>query len=228
NVPNELNARYYGQRATAGGLIIAEASQVLPSGQGSPATPGIHSAAQVEGWKGVVRAVHDKRGKIFLQLWHVGRISHRSHQPGGELPVSSSAVAPPGKVLNADFQPVPFEAPRALRTDEIPGIIDGYVQAAKNAREARFDGVELHGANGYLLEQFVQARTNQRTDAYGGSIPNRARLMLEVTEAVAKAWHPERVGIRLSPYGVANDSGEAEPMPLYTHVVNALDTMGLA
>jgi N-ethylmaleimide reductase len=228
NIPNELNARYYGQRASAGGLIIAEASQVLPSGQGSPATPGIHSAAQVEGWKGVVRAVHDKGGKIFLQLWHVGRISHRSHQPGGELPVSASAVKPAGKVLNADFQPVPFEAPRALRTDEIPGIIEGYAQAARNARDAGFDGVEIHGANGYLLEQFLQSRTNQRSDQYGGSIANRARLLLEVTEAVSKAWHPERVGVRLSPYGVANDSGEDDPMPLYSHVVKALDTMGLA
>ncbi|MFA7505196.1 MAG: alkene reductase [Burkholderiaceae bacterium] len=228
NVPNELNARYYGQRATDGGLIIAEATQVLPSGQGSPATPGIHSTAQVEGWKGVVRAVHEKGGKIFLQLWHVGRISHRSHQPGGELPVSSSAVAPSGKVLDADFRPVPFEAPRALRTDEIPGIIDGYVQATRNAREAGFDGVEIHGANGYLLEQFLQSRTNLRTDDYGGSIANRARLLLEVTEAVVGAWEPERVGIRLSPYGIANDSGEDDPMPLYSHVVEALDTMGLA
>ena len=228
NIPNELNARYYGQRASEGGLIIAEASQVLPSGQGSPATPGIHSAAQVEGWKGVVRAVHAKGGKIFLQLWHVGRISHRSHQPDGELPIAPSAVAPAGKVLNADFQPVPFEAPRALRTDEIPGIIEGYAQAAKNALEAGFDGVEIHGANGYLLEQFLQSRSNLRTDAYGGSIANRARLMLEVTEAVAKVWHPERVGIRLSPYGVSNDSGEADPMPLYSHVIGELDRMGLA
>lgn len=228
NAPNELNARYYGQRATEGGLIIAEASQVLPSGQGSPGTPGIHSQDQVEGWKGVVRAVHDKGGKIFLQLWHVGRISHRSHQPGNELPVAPSAVAPAGKVLNADFQPVPFEAPRALRTDEIPGIIEGYAQAARNALAAGFDGVEIHGANGYLLEQFLQSRTNLRTDDYGGSIANRARLLLEVTEAVARVWQPERVGIRLSPYGVANGSGEADPMPLYTHVVNALGAMGLA
>jgi N-ethylmaleimide reductase len=228
NIPNGLNAEYYGQRATDGGLIIAEASQVLPSGQGSPATPGIHSAEQVEGWKGVVRAVHAKGGRIFLQLWHVGRISHRSHQPGGGLPIAPSAVAPAGKVFDADFQLQPFEAPRALRTDEIPAIVDGYAQAARNALAAGFDGVEIHGANGYLLEQFLQSRTNQRTDDYGGSIANRARLTLEVTRAVAGVWRPERVGIRLSPFGIANDSGERDPMPLYSHLVGELDTLGLA
>lgn len=228
NVPNELNALYYGQRASRGGLIIAEASQVTASGQGVPASPGIHSSEQAEGWKAVTAAVHDKGGCIFLQLWHVGRISHSSHQPGGGLPVAPSAVTPPGNALSADFQRVPFETPRALRTDEIPEIVEAYAQAARNALAAGFDGVEIHGANGYLLEQFLQSRTNQRTDAYGGSIENRARLLLEVTRAVSDVCTPQRVGIRLSPYGVANDSGEDDPMPLYSHVVRELDAMGLA
>ncbi|HWS76395.1 MAG TPA: alkene reductase [Quisquiliibacterium sp.] len=228
NVPNALNAQYYGQRATEGGLIIAEASQVLPTGQGAPATPGIHTPEQVEGWKGIVNAIHAKGGLVFLQLWHVGRISHSSHQPGGALPIAPSAIAAAGMVMNARFERVPFETPRALRTDEIPGIVEGYAQAARNAMAAGFDGVEIHGANGYLLEQFLLSKTNQRTDAYGGSIANRARLLLEVTEAVAGVWKPERVGIRLSPYGVANDSGEADPMPLYSHVIGELDRMGLA
>lgn len=228
NVPNALNAQYYGQRATEGGLIIAEASQVLPSGQGAPATPGIHTAEQVEGWKGVVQAIHAKGGRVFLQLWHVGRISHPSHQPGGGLPVAPSAIAAIGKATTAQFTREPYPVPRALRTDEIPGIVEGYAQAARNAKAAGFDGVEIHSANGYLLEQFLQSRTNQRTDAYGGSIANRCRLPLEVAEAVAAVWGADRVGIRLSPFGVANDSGEAEPMPLYGHLIGELDRMGLA
>jgi len=228
NVPNALNAQYYGQRASQGGLIIAEASQVLPTGQGAPATPGIHSREQVEGWKGVVDAIHAKGGRVFLQLWHVGRISHSSHQPGGALPIAPSAVAAAGKALTAQFKREPFETPRALRLDEIPGIIEGYAQAARNAMDAGFDGVEVHAANGYLLEQFLQSRTNLRTDAYGGSIENRCRLTLEVARAVAGVWGPERTGIRLSPFGVANDSGEAEPMPLYSHLIGELDKLGLA
>ena len=228
NVPNALNAQYYGQRASKGGLIIAEASQVLPSGQGAPATPGIHSPEQVEGWKGVVDAIHAKGGFVFLQLWHVGRISHSSHQPGGALPIAPSAIAAKGKARTAHRTVEPFETPRALRLDEIPGIIEGYAQAARNAMQAGFDGVEIHAANGYLLEQFLQSRSNQRTDAYGGSIANRARLTLEVTRAVAEVWKPDRVGIRLSPFGVANDSGEAEPMPLYSHLIGELDRIGLA
>ena len=228
NVPNALNAQYYGQRATPGGLIIAEASQVLPTGQGAPATPGIHTPEQVEGWKGVVQAIHAKGGRVFLQLWHVGRISHPSHQPGGGLPIAPSAIAANGKVTTAQFTREPYPTPRALRTEEIPGIVEGYAQAARNALAAGFDGVEIHSANGYLLEQFLQSRTNQRTDAYGGSIPNRCRLSLEVTAAVARVWGRERVGIRLSPFGVANDSGEADPMPLYGHLIGELDKMGLA
>lgn len=228
NVPNALNAQYYGQRATSGGLIIAEASQVLPSGQGAPATPGIHSPEQVAGWKGVVDAVHAKGGRVFLQLWHVGRISHRSHQPGGGLPIAPSAVAPAGQVLTADFQRAPFETPRAIETGEIPAIIEGYAQAARNAMQAGFDGVEIHSANGYLLEQFMQSRTNQRTDQYGGSIENRVRLPLEVVRAVVDVWGADRVGIRLTPFGIANDSGEPDPMPLYSHIIGELDKMNLA
>lgn len=228
NVPTALNAEYYGQRATPGGLIIAEATQVCPSGQGMPATPGIHTEAQVAGWRGVTEAVHARGGRIFLQLWHVGRISHSSHQPGGGLPVAPSAVAPKGEAMTADFTRVPFETPRALETAEIPGLIDAYRQAARHAEAAGFDGVEVHGANGYLLEQFLQSRTNRRTDAYGGSIENRARLLLEVVDAVAGVLGPNRVAVRLSPFGVSNDSGEDEPIPLYTHVIKALAPLGLA
>ena len=228
NVPNALNAAYYGQRASAGGLIIAEATQVLPSGQGMPATPGIHTAEQVQGWKGVTEAVHAKGGRIFLQLWHVGRISHSSHQPNGALPIAPSAIAASGSAMRSDFSRVPFETPRAMTSDEIPALIEAYAQAARNALQAGFDGVEVHAANGYLLEQFMQSRTNQRTDAYGGSIANRVRLTLEVTRAVAQVWGAQRVGIRLSPYGVANDSGEADPQPLYAHLIAELSALGLS
>lgn len=228
NVPRPLNAEYYGQRATPGGLIVAEASQVLPSGQGAPSTPGIHSDAQAEGWKQVVDAVHARGGLIVLQLWHVGRISHSSHQPGGALPIAPSPVKPDGMVMTADWQRVDLETPRALEAAEIPAIIEGYRVAATHAKAAGFDGVEIHGANGYLLEQFLQARTNLRTDHYGGSVENRARLMLDVVNAVCAVWGPERVGIRLSPFGVANDSGEGDPIPLYTYVIGQLAPLGLA
>ena len=228
NVANELNALYYGQRASQGGLIIAEASQVLPGGRGARFTPGIHSAEQVAGWKLVTRAIHDKGGYVFLQLWHMGRLSHPSYQTGGGPAVAPSAVTAKGMGTTAQGERVPFEAPRALRTDEIPGIVAAYGQAARNAMDAGFDGVEIHSANGYLLEQFLQSRTNQRTDEYGGSVANRSRFTLEVTRAVAAACGADRTGIRLSPFGVANDSGEDDPMPLYSHVIGELDTMGLA
>jgi len=228
--PRPLNAEYYRQRATEGGLIIAEASPVLPSGRGNPATPGIYSPAQVEGWRGVVDAVHAKGGLIFLQLWHVGRVSHSSFQPGGALPVAPSAVAIGGGLttMTADGKVAPYETPRALEAAEIAAVIEGFRQGALYAREAGFDGVEIHGANGYLIEQFLQSHSNLRTDRYGGSIPNRARLLLEITEAVTSIWGADRVGVRLSPYGVANGSGEPDPMPLYTHVIKALDPLGLA
>jgi len=228
--PRPLNAEYYRQRATEGGLIIAEASPVLPSGRGNPATPGIYSPAQVEGWRGVVDAVHAKGGLIFLQLWHVGRVSHSSFQPGGALPVAPSAVAIGGGLttMTADGKVAPYETPRALEAAEIAAVIEGFRQGALYAREAGFDGVEIHGANGYLIEQFLQSHSNLRTDRYGGSITNRARLLLEITEAVTSIWGADRVGVRLSPYGVANGSGEPDPMPLYTHVIKALDPLGLA
>ncbi len=228
NIANALMARYYAQRATPGGLIIAEASQVTPTGQGVPASPGCHSAEQVAGWKLVTDAVHRKGGRIFLQLWHVGRISHSSHQPGGALPIAPSAIAADGMAMTADFTREPFQTPRAIETGEIPALVAAYAQAARNAEAAGFDGVEVHGANGYLLEQFLLSKTNRRTDAYGGSIENRARLMLEVTRAVAAVWGARRVGIRLTPYGIANDSGEADPMPLFSYLIGELDKLGLA
>jgi N-ethylmaleimide reductase len=228
--PRPLNAEYYGQRATPGGLIIAEASPVMATGHGSPGTPGIYSEQQIKGWRGVVDAVHAKGGLIFLQLWHVGRVSHSSFQPGGVLPVAPSAVPISAalKTMTADGKPAPYETPRALETSEIAGVVDSFRQAARNALRAGFDGVEIHGANGYLIEQFLQSHTNRRTDRYGGSVANRTRFLMEITQAVIDVWGVERVGVRLSPYGVANDSGEADPMPLYTHVIESLDPLGLA
>jgi N-ethylmaleimide reductase len=228
--PRPLNAEYYAQRATPGGLLIAEASPVLPTGFGNPGVPGVYSEAQVEGWKKVVDAVHAKGAFIFLQLWHVGRVSHSSYQPDGTLPIAPSAVAIPEdiKTMTADGKVVSYETPRAIETDEIPAIIEAYKQAARNALAAGFDGVEIHGANGYLIEQFLQSRTNLRSDRYGGSIESRVRFLLEVTQAAIDVWGADRVGVRLSPYGIANGSGEAEPMPLYTHAIEQLNPLGLA
>src|SRR6202171_1884615 len=228
--PRPLNVEYYAQRATPGGLIIAEASPIAATGFGSSGVPGIYSRAQIKGWRDVVDAVHAKGGLIFLQLWHVGRVSHSSFQPGGVLPVAPSAVAVSDAVraATAEGKVVPYETPRALGTSEIPGVIEAYRQAANNALKAGFDGVEIHGANGYLIEQFLQSHTNLRTDRYGGSIENRTRFLMEVTQAVIEVWGANRVGVRLSPYGVANGSGEADPMPLYTHVIQSLDRLRLA
>jgi N-ethylmaleimide reductase len=228
--PRPLNAEYYAQRATPGGLIIAEASPVMTTGFGNPGVPGIYSEDQIKGWRVVVDAVHAKGGLIFLQLWHVGRVSHSSFQPGGALPVAPSAVAiaPDYKTMTADGKPVAYETPRALETSEVVGIVEAFRQAARNAKAAGFDGVEVHGANGYLIEQFLQSRSNRRTDQYGGSIENRVRFLMEVTQAVIDVWGAARVGVRLSPHGVANDSGEADPMPLYTHAIQSLNPLGLA
>src|ERR1700688_1851029 len=228
--PRPLNAEYYAQRATPGGLIIAEASPVATTGFGNPGVPGIYSEAQVKGWRGVVDAVHARGGLIFLQLWHVGRVSHSSLQPGGALPVSASAVPISAdlKTMTADGKPASYETPRALETSEISGVVDSFRQAAGNALKAGFDGVEIHGANGYLIEQFLQSRTNLRNDRYGGGIENRTRLLMEITQAAIEVWGANRVGVRLSPYGVANGSGEPDPMPLYSHAIQSLNTLGLA
>ena len=228
NTANAMMAQYYAQRTSTGGFIIAEASQISPDGQGAPWTPGVHSPEQVAGWKLVTDAVHARGGKIFLQLWHMGRLSHSSYQPDGGAPLAPSPVAAKGEVTTAQLTREPYPVPREIPLAGIPALIGRYAQAARNAMEAGFDGVEIHGANGYLLEQFLQSRTNQRTDAYGGSIANRCRLMLEVTHAVAAVWGAGRVGIRLTPYGIANDSGEAEPMPLYSHLIGELDKLNLA
>jgi N-ethylmaleimide reductase len=226
NVPGPMNATYYVQRASAG-LIISEATQVSPQGQGYAYTPGIHSPEQVAGWRLVTDAVHEHGGRIFLQLWHVGRISHPSLQPDEALPVAPSAVKPAGEAMTfSGLQP--FVTPRALETDEIPGIIEQYRQGAENALAAGFDGVEIHGANGYLLDQFLRDGTNKRTDKYGGSIENRARLHLEVTEAVVGVWGADRVGIRLSPSSTFNDISDSNPEATFGYLVEELNRFNLA
>lgn len=225
NVPTDLNARYYGQRASAG-LIIAEASQIMPEGQGYPNTPGIHSRDQIKGWRKVTDAIHRRDGLCFLQLWHVGRHSHPLLQPGMKLPVAPSAIPMQG-MIRTPLGYRPHVTPRALELHEIPGIIAQYAQAARNALEAGFDGVEIHGANGYLLDQFLEDGSNKRTDAYGGSIQNRARLMLEVTEAVCEAVGKERVGLRLSPSGLKMDMSDTNPVETFSYVVKELNKFDL-
>lgn len=231
DIPTCLNALYYSQRAEAG-LIISEATQVSPQGKGYPFTPGIHSPEQVAGWRQVVESVQAAGGRMFMQLWHVGRISHPSLQPEGQLPVAPSPLAPQGlaMILNAEGQPemVPFVTPRALATEELPGIVAQYVQGAQNAQAAGFDGVEVHAANGYLLDQFLNSSTNQRGDAYGGSVENRARLLLEVVAAVSDVWGSARVGVRLSPLGTFNDMGDADPEALFGYLAEQLNGLNLA
>ncbi len=226
NVPQDLNARYYAQRASAG-LIISEGTQVSPQGVGYPGTPGIHDPDQVEGWRRVTEAVHGQGGRIFAQLWHVGRISHPSLQPGGALPVAPSALRPEGETFTHDGLK-PFVTPRALELAEIPGIIAQHREGARNALEAGFDGVEIHAANGYLLDQFLRDGSNRRDDAYGGSVANRLRLLLEVTEAVAGVWGAERVGVRLSPVNGFNSIRDSRPDQTFGHAARRLGEFGLA
>ncbi len=226
NVPQVMTAEYYAQRASAG-LIITEATQVSPQGVGYPNTPGIHHREQIDGWRRVTDAVHDRGGRIFLQLWHVGRISHPSLQPDGALPVAPSAIKPAGEAFTHKG-PKPFVTPRALATDEIPGVIQQYRTAAINALEAGFDGVEIHAANGYLLDQFLRDGTNRRTDAYGGSLENRARLLLKVTEAVTGVWGAERVGVRISPVNSFNDMSDSHPELTFGYVTEQLNRFGPA
>lgn len=224
-VPNEMMARYYAQRASFG-LILSEATSVSPVGVGYPDTPGIWSDEQVEGWKLVTRAVHEAGGQILLQLWHVGRISDPFYLHG-ELPVSASDVRPAGHV--SLMRPLKeFVTPRALETAEIPAIVETYRKGAENAKAAGFDGVEIHGANGYLIDQFLQDSTNQRTDAYGGSIENRARFMMEVTDAVTSVWGADRVGMHIAPRGDAHDMGDSDPAALFTYVARELGKRKLA
>ena len=226
NVPQDLNAEYYRQRASAG-LIITEASQVSPQGVGYPATPGIHSAEQVSGWQKVTTAVHKQGGHIFLQLWHVGRISHPSLQPEGALPVAPTAIKPEGEAVTYEG-PQAFVTPRALEIDEIPGIVQQYKAAAENALAAGFDGVEVHAANGYLLDQFLRDGSNQRTDQYGGSMENRSRLLMEVIEAVTSVWGGGRVAVRLSPLQPFNDMRDSNPEALFSYVTQRLNEFYLA
>ena len=223
--PSEFAAEYYNQRAGAG-LIIAEATQISQQGQGYQDTPGIYTQAQIDGWREVTDAVHAKGGRIFLQLWHVGRISHVDLQPQGGAPVAPSAIRAEAKTyVNNTF--VDVSEPRALELDELPGIINDFRQAAANAIAAGFDGVEIHGANGYLLDQFAKDGANVRTDAYGGSIENRARLMLEVTEAIVSEIGAERTGIRISPVSPANGVSTGDPQAQFNYIVEKLSDLNL-
>lgn len=224
-VPGPLAADYYAQRASAG-LLITEASQVSQQGQGYQDTPGIYSKEQVAGWRKVTERVHARGGRIFIQIWHVGRVSHTSLQPSGGAPVAPSAIRAKGKTfVGGAF--IDISEPRALELAEIPGIIESFRRGTVNALEAGFDGVEIHGANGYLLDQFAKDGTNKRSDAYGGSIENRARLMLEVAKVVAEEAGPERTGIRISPVTPANDVSDSNPQPLFDHIVDRLDALKL-
>jgi 2,4-dienoyl-CoA reductase-like NADH-dependent reductase (Old Yellow Enzyme family) len=224
-MPNELMAQYYRQRAGAG-LIVSEATSVTPMGVGYAGTPGVWSQEQVAGWRLTTQAVHAAGGRIFLQLWHVGRISDPSFLDG-RPPVAPSAIAAQGNV--SLLRPErPFPLPRALAVEEIPGVIEAYRQGAHNAQAAGFDGVEIHGANGYLLDQFLQDRANHRADGYGGSIANRARLMLEVVDAVISVWGAGRVGMHLAPRGDSNTMGDSDPGALFGHVARELGRRQLA
>ncbi len=226
NVPREMNVTYYRQRATAG-LIITEATPVSPYGHGYWGTPGIHTEEQRDGWKRITDAVHEEGGLIFQQLWHVGRISHQDLQPGSVLPVSASAIRPKGNALTRDGLK-PHPTPRALLSDEIPGVIKEFRRGAQLAMKAGFDGVEVHGANGYLPDQFLNSGSNERTDKWGGPIENRARFLLAVTDAVVSVWGADRVGVRLSPANRHGDIDDTNRHETYTYAVRELNKRKLA
>ncbi len=229
DVPQLINVEYYAQRAADAGLIISEATQISPTGKGYAWTPGIYSPEQIAGWKRVTDAVHAKGGTIYLQLWHVGRISHPTLQPGGIAPVAPSAIAPLKQrtyIENGTFTEIGM--PRALDLEEIPGIIEDYRKATRNAIQAGFDGVEIHAANGYLIQQFLSDNTNHRTDRYGGSVTNRLRFALEVTEAVVAEIGANRTGIRISPVSPANDAVDSSPAAVYFPLITALNKFNLA
>lgn len=224
-VPSELAATYYSQRASAG-LIIAEATQISPQAQGYQDTPGVYTQPQIDGWRKVTEAVHAEGGKIFLQMWHVGRVSNVAVQPGGAAPVAPSAIRAATKTfVNNGFADV--SEPRALELDELPGIVNDFRQAAANAIAAGFDGVEIHGANGYLLDQFLKDGANVRTDAYGGSVENRARLTLEVAQAIVEEIGSERTGIRISPVSPANGVSSSDPQSQFNYLVEKLDALDI-
>lgn len=231
NIPTSLNACYYAQRASAA-FIISEATQVSQQGQGYAWTPGIHTLDQTEGWRLVTDAVHKAGGSIFLQLWHVGRISHPSLQPDGMLPVAPSAIKPSGRAFiendSGEGELVPFVTPRALETEEMPYILKQYQRGSRHALQAGFEGVEIHAANGYLLDQFINSSTNRRTDKYGGNVENRARLLMEVVEAVSLLWGEDRVGVRLSPLGTFNDMGDDDPENTFGYIAERLNDFHLA
>lgn len=223
--PNDLIAEYYEQRASAG-LIITEATAISPQGFGWLGAPGIHTPAHVEGWRKVTNAVHRNGGKIFLQLWHMGRVSHPDFL-GGELPVAPSAIAAQGDT-HTPLGKKSYVTPRALETAEIAAIVQDYANATRLARDAWFDGVEIHAANGYLIDQFLRDGSNQRTDRYGGSTENRTRFLLEVTDVVVHAWAPDRVGVRFSPTGAYNDMSDSDPLKTFTYATHQLSKLGLA
>lgn len=226
DAPNALNVEYYRQRAGAG-LIITEGTQISQQGQGYVWTPGIYSPEQIAGWKAVTDAVHEKGGKIIAQIWHVGRVSHVSLQPGNQAPIAPSPILAKTKTyIESGFAEV--SEPRELKLEEIPGIIGDYVKAAENAKAAGFDGVELHGAHGYLLDQFLRDGSNTRSDIYGGPIENRVRLVLEVVDAVSKVFGKGRVGIRISPVSPANDARDSNPQAVFLHLVEKLSEAGIA
>ncbi|RQM10202.1 hypothetical protein DD237_003180 [Peronospora effusa] len=229
-VPTNLVSEYYAQRSTAGGLIIAEATNISPTARGYFGAPGIFSSLQIEGWKKVTRAVHDKGGKIFMQLWHTGRVGHPLNLPNEVLPVSSSAIGLDDVNSFAVTQEGrrKYGTPRALETHEIPGIVADYKRAAENAITAGFDGVEIHGANGYLLEQFLCDGVNKRTDKYGGSIENRAKFIFEALDAVLTTLDSSQVGIRLSPFGITFGCTDSNPAPTYGYVLKKLNLLDLA
>ena len=222
SVPTALNAEYYAQRSSAG-LIISEGTAVSAQGQGYPSSPGIYTAEQIAGWRGVTDAVHTGGGRMFMQIQHNGRNSHSSLLPAGSLPVAPSPIPPNLPGFTKDFQQVPIEVPRALETAEIPVIVGTFRQAALNAMEAGFDGVEVQGANSHLIEEFLEDGTNQRTDAYGGAKENRVRFLLDIVDEVTAAIGPDRVGVRLSPFGQYGGIRDSNPLELFTFVIQELD-----
>ncbi|MBM9400031.1 alkene reductase [Gluconacetobacter azotocaptans] len=226
-VPRAISAEYYAQRASAG-LIITEATAISIQGHGYPQIPGIHTAEQIAGWRAVTDAVHACGERIVLQIVHHGRWSHSSYNPDGSLPVAPSAIAPPGNAYTPSFTQVPYEVPRALETKELPEIVGSFRQSAKNAREAGFDGVEIHGANGFLLDQFLQDGSNHRTDTYGGTIENRARLLLEVVDGISAVIGADRTAVRLSPHGNLGGLSDSDTVPHFSYVIGELGKRNLA